>query len=166
MSRKSLTIYLNDPLAGSVAAVELLRHLAEAADTAEARQFFEALHDEVAEDQQTLEALLRRVGGPPSRLRQVGAWLTEKMAEVRLRLASKGEEMLGQVEALEALSLGIQGKSALWAALETLGGQLTELRDVDLGRLQARARDQHARVERRRLLAVRDAFGRPATESA
>jgi hypothetical protein len=69
------------------------------------------------------------------------------------------------LESLETLALGIQGKLALWLALEAASDQLEEVREVDLARLQRRARDQHAQVESRRLAAARAVLGGQGKES-
>jgi hypothetical protein len=55
--------------------------------------------------------------------------------------------------------LGIQGKLALWRALEAVAGSIPELGWLDLAGLQARAIDQFSRVDRLRLQAARAAFG-------
>jgi hypothetical protein len=158
VSTESITSYLNDHLAGSIVALELLDHLVETAPTAEARQFFTTLHHEITKDQQVLQDLLYRVGGTESRLRKAAAWLTEKLSEVKLRLNEATGGELHQLEALEALALGIHGKLSLWLALEAVSGQLVEVRELDLARLQQRARDQYAQVESRRIAAARLAF--------
>jgi hypothetical protein len=158
MSKGPLITYLNDHLAGSVAALELLDHLAGVAATSEAQQFFVTLRREVTDDQKALEELLRRLGGTESGLRKAGAWLTEKLGEMKLRLDAVSGGALHELEALEALGLGIQGKSTLWLTLEAVGDQVAEVREMDLAHLQRRARDQHSRVESRRLTAARAAF--------
>jgi hypothetical protein len=60
---------------------------------------------------------------------------------------------------LESVGLGIQGKLALWRALEAVAGSIPQLGSLDLAGLQKRAVDQFARVDRLRLQAARAAFG-------
>jgi hypothetical protein len=159
MSQTPLHTYLNDHLAGSVMALELLDHFAAAATTPDARQFFTELRSEIAADQESLQELLRRLGGKESVVRQAGAWLAEKFGRVKLRVDDAVEGRLRALEGLETLALGIQGKLALWIALESVRDHFAELREVDLARLQGRARDQHAKVETRRLAAARECLG-------
>jgi hypothetical protein len=54
---------------------------------------------------------------------------------------------------LEALSLGIAGKLELWEALRVVP-EVTSYAGVDLGELEARARNQRERVERERMAAA------------
>jgi hypothetical protein len=70
---------------------------------------------------------------------------------------------LRHLQGLEVLALGLQGKLALWAALETLTDRIPELRGVNLRQLQERARNQHAEVETRRLDAARASLGHAAS---
>jgi hypothetical protein len=155
MSQTLLHTYLNDHLAGSVMALELIDHLAAVAPNPDTRQFFSTLHGEIVADQDTLRGLLKRVGGGENPIRQAGAWLAEKFGRLKLRVDDVVEGRLRLLEGLEALALGIQGKLALWTALETVRDQIPEVRTVDLARLQHRAREQQAQVEARRVAAAR-----------
>ena len=163
MSQTPLHAYLSDHLAGSVMALELIDHLAADANTPDARQFFRALREEIAADQHSLQSLLERLGGAESPIRQAGAWLAEKFGRMKLRVDDVISGRLRPLEGLEALALGIQGKLALWTALETVADRMAEIRTMDLPRLQQRARDQHAQVEARRLAAARTCLGDSAS---
>lgn len=155
MTQLHLHSYLNGHLAGSVVALELLDQLRDSA-ASDDRQFFTTLREEIAADQRVLQALLRDVGGEESRLRKAGAWLTEKVGELKLRVEDPAGSGLRLLEALETLALGIQGKLALWAALETVTDRVKEVGGIDLPHLKQRARDQHGLVEARRLVAARE----------
>jgi hypothetical protein len=163
MSQTPLHTYLNDHLAGSVMALELIDHLAADATNADARQFLTTLRTEIAADQDTLKGLLKQLGGEESAVRQAGAWLTEKFGRVKLRVDDMVAGPLRHLQGLEVLALGLQGKLALWAALETLTDRIPELRGVNLRQLQERARNQHAEVETRRLDAARASLGHAAS---
>jgi hypothetical protein len=158
MSSKSLTTYLNDHLAGSVAAVELLTHLAGIQRGTGQEKQFQALRAEVEEDQKVLQQILDRVGGKESRMRKAAAWLTEKVGEAKLKLDDPGDGALRLLEALESLSLGIQGKLALWRALEAVADRLPEIRSLDLEHLKRRAVQQHELVETSRIEAAKAAL--------
>lgn len=151
MSRDGLITYLNDHLAGSVAALELLDHLIGLQQGTAVEHALAVVRTEVEEDQQTLQSLLREVGGKESRVRQAAAWLTEKLGEAKLRLDDPGSGELQLLEALEALALGIQGKAALWRALAAASAHLPPVRQLDFAALEARAQNQFRRVDSLRL---------------
>jgi hypothetical protein len=155
MGHDELRTYLSDHLAGSVSAVKVLDHLLDGADAPDERQFFGWLRHEIEEDRAVLTQVLERSGGHPSTLRQAGAWVTEMLAQAKLRLDDPSGHRLSYFEALEGLALGILGKRALWRALGAVSAQLPELAGTDLDRLASRAQDQHDRVEGRRLAAAR-----------
>jgi hypothetical protein len=74
MSR-NLTIYLNDHLAGSVAALELVDRLIETYKGKPLEQFFRDLRSEIAEDQGELQDLIEKLGEKESPVRKAGYWL-------------------------------------------------------------------------------------------
>jgi hypothetical protein len=152
VAQSNLTTYLNDHIAGSVAALELLDHLirSEEAD----QQLLANLHTEIQEDQQLVIRVLRDLGGKQSPARKAAAWLTEKLGQAKLRIDDPGSGDLRALEALETLALGIQGKLALWRALESVRGSVPSLASLDFSRLQSRAVDQYNRVDRLRLQAA------------
>ena len=158
MSSKVLRTYLNDHLAGSVAALELLDHLIALHRGTEGEKEFASLRSEVEEDQRVLQQLLESVGGKESRVRKAAAWLTEKLGQVKLRLDDPGDGELRMLEALETLGLGIQGKLALWRALAVVSDRPTGVPALDFARLQQRAIGQFERVEARRLQVARVAL--------
>ena len=55
------------------------------------------------------------LGSGSNVFKEAAAWLTEKASSLKLGASSSGD--FGTFEALEFLSLGIQGKLSLWAAL-------------------------------------------------
>jgi hypothetical protein len=159
MAIQILTTYLNDHLAGSVAAIELLDHLRKVSKSTERETLFTALQSDIEEDQKVLKDLLRGLGEPQSRVRQVAAWLTEKVGEAKLKLDDPGSGELRLLEALETLELGILGKLALWRALGVVAERVPQIRRLDLAGLERRALDQQARVETERLKVAHAALG-------
>lgn len=157
MPSTALTTYLNDHLAGSVAALELLDHLLER-DPGSGRDELTRIRVEIEEDQQTLQRILSDMGGKESPIRKAAAWLTEKLGQVKLSVDDKGSGELRVLEALEALGLGIQGKRMLWRALEAVKGSVPSLGGIDLQQLQQRAERQFRQVEELRLRAARVAL--------
>lgn len=156
MNRDRLGTYLNDHLAGSEAGLQLIARLADDDPGSDVALTMKALHAEIAQDQQVLQQLLERVAGGGSTIKQVAGWVAEKLT--RLKLGVTTEEPLALFEALEALSLGILGKRALWRGLAVIAADSADVGDVDLAGLERRALDQWERVEALRLQAAERAF--------
>jgi hypothetical protein len=159
MANESLATYLNDHLAGSVVALELLDHLEEdGAGTADA-SLLAGIHADIEADRQELEAFMARLGIAASTPRKATGWLVEKLSELKLHLDDAGDGALRRLEALETVSLGIAGKAALWHALAAAAEDAPVLNGLDYGRLARRAETQRDVVERLRLHAAREALG-------
>lgn len=158
MADDHLAIYLNDHLAGSVVAVELLQHLERAYAGRSVQRFAAELRSDIEDDRRELQSLMGRLNVAESRARQATAWLAEKMTMVKLRLDDWAGGDFRLFEALEALSLGIEGKRALWVALSDAAGAAPSLRQLDYARLVQRAVDQRTRVETLRLETARTAL--------
>jgi hypothetical protein len=154
----ALTTYLNDHLAGSVAALELIEHLAKHSGDSALASFFNQLHAEITADQDVLRELLRGLAANESALRKAGAWIVEKLGQAKLGLKEHDVSGIGLLEALEGLTLGIAGKQLLWRSLATAATALPQLQGLDYARLERRAIEQRDRVEERRLAAAREAF--------
>jgi hypothetical protein len=164
MNGTSLGVYLNDHFAGSVAAIELLGLLE--SQTGSSEPVVVALRDDIAQDQGKLHELMRTLGVTPSTARRVSAWLTEKLTEVKLRLDDPRDTGLRRLEILEALALGIEGKRALWMALDAGATVAPALRHLDYPALIARAQQQRSVVEGLRLDAATSILRQPADGSA
>jgi hypothetical protein len=158
MTSQALPTYLNDHLAGAVAAVELLDYLIELHRGSDRRTFYETVQAEIIEDQKELQGLVSRIGGRESQVRKAAAWLSEKLGQAKLALDDRAGGQLRTFEALEALALGIQGKQLLWKALEQTARVNPALHGVDFVRLQERAQDQYQRVDQERLQVARRAL--------
>lgn len=154
-ARERLHTHLNDHLAGSVSAIELLDNLIEqhAADRFE--QILHGLRDDIQDDQETLRDLMRKVGADESGIRKAGAWLAEKLSRVKIGDADDSAELL---QALEGLALGITGKELLWRSLNEIAPNFPGLQGTDFFDLKKRAQDQLGRVETLRMQTVREAF--------
>lgn len=153
---KHIPSYMNDHLAGAVAARELLDHLITKHKGKPLEQFFVALEDDVEADMAVLQKLLGSTRAQESAVRKMAAWMAEKLARCKFKAA--GEQMggLGLVQALETLEIGIRGKQLLWRALAT--SAWPGVRDVDLAQMEKRAVEQQQRVEQQRVEAARAAF--------
>lgn len=156
MQRKPLFVYINDHIAGSVAALELIDHLIERYSGQPLGKFFVDLRHDIKADQEVLKQLLDSAEQKQSLFRKLAAWMTEKFARSKIKIAGEHAGELGLVQAFEMLALGIHGKQLLWRALAISNWR--PLQDVDLARLEQRAIEQQERVEEKRLTAAREAF--------
>ena len=155
---KVLASYLNDHLAGSVAAIELLDHLIKEQKGQRLEKFLVDLRNDVRADQEVLQNLIGQLDLEESSIRKVGAWIVEKIGRAKITLSGDSAGELGLLQALEALALGITGKKLLWRSLGTVEAELSPLQGVDLSRLEQRAADQFERVEKERLHLSREAL--------
>jgi hypothetical protein len=159
MSDGHLATYLNDHLAGSEVALELMEHLQRLVPGTPAGQFAAELQAEIAADRQELESLMARLQMAQSRTRKVAAWISEKFTELKLLLDDRKGGALRLLEIWDALSLGIEGKRLLWRTLASALDGRPELSAIDLNNLEQRAEDQRRKVEAKRLEAAKAAFG-------
>lgn len=155
---KELDSYLNDHLAGSVGALELLEHWAHLHDGKPLGAFFSEIEAEVRADQNTLRNVMNSLGIKESAVRKAGAWVAEKVGRARLTIAGAEPDSLGLVLTLEGLILGIVGKKLLWRALAA--ANLLQLSGYDFEGLRRRAEQQIEQIEAQRVRAVREAFRR------
>lgn len=154
----NLAAYLNDHLAGSVAALQLLDRLMQTYEADPLGRFFHELRGEIEADQATLQQLIQNLSVHESKARQVAGWMAEKLSRTMIPLDKPQERDMGLFLALEALALGITGKHLLWQALSAASPNAPALAQVDYAALEARALAQRARVEIKRLEAASKAL--------
>lgn len=155
---ENLSSYLNDHLAGSVGALELLDRLIDTCQGKPLERFFRELRDEIAADQETLKELIGSLGEKESAVRKAGAWVVEKFSRAKIQLSETREGEIGLFLALEGLALGIRGKQALWRALAGASATVPQLRRLNYDELEQRAVEQYERVEAKRLEVAREVF--------
>jgi hypothetical protein len=155
----NLGSYLNDHLAGSVSAIELLDHLIKGQAGQPLEEFLVNIRDEVKADQEILQGLIGKLDMEESAVRKAGAWLVEKVGEVKIAVGGSEVGGLGLLQAFEVLGLGIMGKKLLWRSLSTIEADIPELQGLGLRDLEQRAQEQFDRVEKERLHIARDALG-------
>ncbi|PYL20115.1 MAG: hypothetical protein DMF44_15270 [Verrucomicrobia bacterium] len=80
---KDLDSYLNDHLAGSISAMELIGHWAEVHKGESLGSFFVEIEREIKADQDTLREVMRTLGVEESKVRKAGAWAAEKLGRAR-----------------------------------------------------------------------------------
>jgi hypothetical protein len=158
---KQLAVYLNDHLAGSVAALELLDDLIKDQTGQRVEKFLVDLRADIHSDQEVLSDLIQKLDLGESAVGKAGAWIAEKLGRAKFTGVGEQSGDLGLMQALEGLALGITGKELLWRALQTVEANLSQLQGIDLKRLQQRAREQFERVEKERLHLAREALATP-----
>ena len=151
-----LAIYLHDHLAGAALAIELLESMKDQHAGKPLGQFAAGLLVEIEQDRDVLRGLSERVGAASNVVKELGAWLTERLS--RVKLSGQRDRDLETFESLEFLQLGIHGKLALWRALAVVSATDARLGGTDFSHLARRAEDQESRVEQRRLETARTAF--------
>jgi hypothetical protein len=128
MANEYLATYLNDHLAGSLAAVELLEHLEAAYAETTLASFFAEVRSDISVDRKELQRLMICLRVTESRPRKVSAWLVGKVTELKIRLDDGARGPLRLLESLEVLGLGIHGKLGLWRALDAAAHSSPEWR--------------------------------------
>jgi hypothetical protein len=164
-----LGIYLNDHLAGATAGAELAERVAaENRDRADGQEL-RRLAAEIAEDRAALLDLMAALDVPVRYYKVLLGWLGEKVGRLKPNGRILTQSPLSRVIGLEALRLGIEGKTALWRSLRDHAEIDSRLRTERLDELLDRARRQGTTVEGFRSRAVTEAFrvdAKPPGESA
>jgi hypothetical protein len=155
---ESLGVYLNDHLGGSFAGVEIAEKLR---SRNEGTPFGGVLNDlvlEIKEDRATLENLMDRLGieRSPSKLSAGGS--IGKLSRLRTTKQLTGSAELSRLMDIESLSLGLEGKHAMWRELQEVAEMDQRLASTDLEGLADRARRQRETLEPYRLQCATMAF--------
>ena len=151
-----LGIYLNDHLAASTGAVELIKRVASTNRGTAYGETLASLRTELEEDRRTLIAIMRRLGVGQDRAKAAAAWSAEKLGRLKLNGQLTGYSPLSRLEELEILELGVTGKLLLWQGLRR--SVPTGIEEVELEELIKRAEEQRGRLERLRLEAAAEAL--------
>lgn len=153
-----LETYLNDHLAGSAAAVQLIDTLRAGNDGTPLAAHLEGLLAEVEQDRDTLRAVMDGLGVAQSTVKQAGGRVVERLSRLRLSDKVTGSAHVSRLMELDALSLGIEGKAELWLALAAVASALPALDRLDLPGLRQRAAAQRDGLEPFRVEAAVQAF--------
>ena len=154
-----LSIYLNDHLAGSTVGVKLARRAAGNNRTNTYGPALEAIAQEIEQDRATLTSLMEQLGITHDRVKVALSWGLEQASRLKFSGELVGYSSLSRLEELETLSLGVEGKLALWQALRATHGSDPRFATLDLEDLIERARSQRSRLEDLRLRAAGEALG-------
>jgi hypothetical protein len=158
---KELKSYLNDHLAGSVGALELIEHWARLHDGKPLGAFFTDIGTDIRADQGTLRDLMHRLAIDESNVRKAGAWAAEKAGRARLMISGYEPGSLGLVLTLEGLIMGVTGKKLLWRVLAARN--LPQLSGYDFKEMERRAEQQIEQIEVERIRSAQQAFAGTVT---
>jgi len=153
---KYLSIYLNDHLAAAVGAVQLARRAARQNRGSEYGEVLERLAAEIDEDRHALQDLMKQLGVRGDPVKLLASVAGEKLGRFKLNGELTRYSPLSRLKELELLSLGVEGKLALWRALRANVDA-----DVDFDPLIQRATAQRRRLERLRVKAAAEALVAP-----
>ena len=139
-----LGIYLNDHLAGATAGTELAHRVARTHRAPGQDGQLKRLAAEIAQDRAALVGMMKALG-VPVRIYKVGfAWAGEKAGRVKFNGRLVARSPLSDLEELELLRLGVEGKAAGWRTLRALADTDSRLDPGHLDELMSRARRQAA----------------------
>ena len=154
LDKKLLGSYLNDHLAGATVGLELARRARSQNRDTRFGTVLEQLVGEIEEDRRTLEDLMERLGIGKDRVKVTVGWIGEKAGRLKLNGRLFGYSPLSRLIELEALTLGVRGKLALWESLRAVADLDPVLDALELDALIDRARTQVNLLERERVAAA------------
>ena len=160
-----LAIYLNDHLAGATGGVELARRMAAWYPVPGQQATLGRLAADIAQDRMALLDLMAALGVPVRRYKVGVAWAAEKAGRLKLNGSLLTRSPLSNLEELEMLRLGVEGKAAGWRTLRELAKTDGRLRPGTLDELTARAREQANLLEELRVQAAAQLVGAGAATS-
>ncbi len=137
-----LGIYLNDHLAGSTAGLELARRIVAGGNMPADGETLQGLVTELAEDRSALIDIMRILGVPVRSYKVFAAWAGEKAGRVKPNGRLRTRSPLSNLEELEFLALGVQGKLFGWRTLRAQADTDPRLDAARLDELCARATRQ------------------------
>ena len=149
-----LGIYLNDHLAGATAGVQLARRMAASGHLPGPPGALPRLASEIAEDRTALLTMMAALSIPVRSYKVYAAWIAEKAGRLKPNGQLRTRSALSNLEELEMLRLGVEGKAAGWRTLRTLADQDRRLAAGRLDELIARASRQAGQLEDLRLAAA------------
>ncbi len=156
-----LGIYLNDHLAGATAGSELAHRMARSHRGREEAGPLSRLAAEIAQDRSALLNIMASLG-VSVRLYKVGAaWIGEKAGRLKFNGRLLARSPLSDLEELELLRLGVEGKAAGWRTLRTQADTDTRLDAGRLDALIARASSQADQLEELRVRAASRVISHP-----
>ena len=113
-----LATYLNDHLMGASAGVDLFRRVAGGYSDHDTRGQLSELADEVADDRDSLLVIMAQLDIKPQTHRMIAGRLVEKVGRLKMNGTVLKRSPLTDLIELEGLRIGVEGKLAMWRALQ------------------------------------------------
>jgi hypothetical protein len=151
-----LSIYLRDHRAGAEAGLRLVQRARRHHPAGDLASMLGEIEREIAEDRDSLDALMERFGVGRSTPKELAAIATEWLGRLKLNGRTVNRSALSPVLELEALTAGVTMKRRLWHSLLAV----TPENRAELVELIGRADSQLLRLEQAHERAAVVAFGR------
>jgi hypothetical protein len=161
----ALAIYLNDHLAGATGGVELAHRVADSHRTSAHGDTLRRLAKEIGEDREALLRIMAKLDVKVDHIKVASGWVGEKLGRLKLNGHLFTRSPLSSVIELEALRLGVQGKSAGWRTLRAVAEVDTRVDAAEIDRLIERADRQADDIEELRMQAAATVFVSGAARS-
>jgi hypothetical protein len=146
-----LGIYLNDHLAGSTLGMELAQRIAASARyLPTSDNVLKRLAAEIREDRTALLEIMNTLGIRIDGYKVFAAWAGEKAGRLKLNGRLLRRSPLSNLEELEMLRLGVEGKGAGWRTLRAVAERDSRLDAGRLDQLITRAARQAELLEKLR----------------
>jgi hypothetical protein len=140
---KYLAIYLNDQLALGIAWREVAKRAARENRGTQFGPPLENVARGIAEDVQTFERLMDRLGVRKSPFKRLAVLAGERLGRLKPNGHLRSYSPLSRFVELDFLAYGIEGKKILWENLR----DLAEIPELDFDGLIARAHAQREEIE-------------------
>src|SRR6185437_9440250 len=137
-----LGIYLNDHLEGATAGTELAHRTARSHRDGKNGSTLRRLAAEIGQDRAALLDIMAALGIKVRRYKLGAAWIGEKAGRLKFNGRLFTRSPLSDLEELEILRLGVEGKAAGWRTLRSVADSDPRLDPARLDELIARARRQ------------------------
>jgi hypothetical protein len=156
-----LGIYLNDHLAGATAGSELAHRMARSHRGREEAGPLSRIAAEIAQDRSALLNIMASLDVTVRRYKVGAAWIGEKAGRLKFNGRFLARSPLSDLEELELLRLGVEGKAAGWRTLRTQADTDARLDAGRLDELITRARHQADQLEELRVRAASRIISHP-----
>jgi hypothetical protein len=156
-----LGVYLNDHLAGATAGSELAHRMGRSHRGREESALLSRLAAEITQDRSALLDIMASLGVTVRGYKVGAAWIGEKAGRLKFNGRLLGRSPLSDLEELELLRLGVEGKAAGWRTLRTLADTDTRLDAGRLDELISRAGSQADELEELRVRAANRVISQP-----
>jgi hypothetical protein len=154
-------IYLNDHLAGATAGTQLAHRMARSHQDREDGGELQSIAAEIGRDRDTLLDIMAALGVTVRGYKTGAAWIGEKAGRLKFNGRFRDRSPLSDLEELELLRLGVEGKAAGWRTLRVQADADSRLDAERLDELITRAKTQAGQLEELRVRAADRVVGRP-----